>query len=85
MVAHKIDTIASYAHFLQENLKETTILFKELLIGVTNFFRDPLVWKKLKEEILPTLIAKTRSRVNDPGMDPGMFNWRRGLFIGNCF
>jgi two-component system, chemotaxis family, CheB/CheR fusion protein len=58
MIVHKIDDIATYAKFLQENPKETTILFKELLIGVTNFFRDPAVWEKLKEEILPTLIAK---------------------------
>jgi len=57
MVVHKIDTISSYAHFLQENPTETTILFKELLIGVTNFFRDPIVWDKLKDEIVPTLIA----------------------------
>ena len=58
MAVHKMDTIAAYAHFLQENSTETTILFKELLIGVTNFFRDPAVWEKLEEEILPTLIAQ---------------------------
>ncbi len=58
MLVHKIDNIASYASFLKDNPKETTILFKELLIGVTNFFRDSFVWEKLKEDIIPTLIAK---------------------------
>jgi two-component system CheB/CheR fusion protein len=44
-------------HFLQENPKELEILFKELMIGVTNFFRDPLVWEKLKDSVMPGIIA----------------------------
>jgi two-component system CheB/CheR fusion protein len=56
MSVHQINKIANYVRFLQENLNELDILFKELLIGVTNFFRDPLVWEKLKEEILPGLL-----------------------------
>lgn len=56
MNVHQIDKIASYVRFLQENPKEVEILFKELLIGVTNFFRDAAVWDKLKENILPDLL-----------------------------
>jgi two-component system CheB/CheR fusion protein len=55
MGIHQIDKIANYVRFLQENPKELDILFKELLIGVTNFFRDTAVWEKLKEKILPDL------------------------------
>jgi len=33
------------------------LLFKELLIGVTNFFRDPQVWDYLEKETLPALLA----------------------------
>ena len=58
MTIHKIDKIASYVLFLNENPKEIEILFKELLIGVTNFFRDAVVWEKLKETILPDIISK---------------------------
>jgi len=58
MSVHKIDKIASYVHFLQENPKETEILFKELLIGVTNFFRDNMVWKNLKEKVIPEIISR---------------------------
>lgn len=58
MVIHKLDKIASYALFLNENPKEIEILFKELLIGVTDFFRDLAVWEKLKETILPDIITK---------------------------
>jgi len=53
---HQIDKIHNYVRFLQENPKEVEILFKELLIGVTSFFRDEAVWKKLKENILPALL-----------------------------
>lgn len=55
MNVHLIDKIAGYVKFLQENPNELEILFKELLIGVTSFFRDPKVWEKLKESVLPEL------------------------------
>jgi two-component system, chemotaxis family, CheB/CheR fusion protein len=58
MGVHKIDKIISYVHFLQENPKELDILFKELMIGVTNFFRDPVVWENLKESVIPAILAK---------------------------
>lgn len=57
MGVHKIDKIISYVHFLQENQAEVDILFKELLIGVTNFFRDIPVWEKLKEQVLPAILS----------------------------
>jgi len=53
---HQIEKISNYVRFLQENPKETEILFKELLIGVTSFFRDAEVWERLKEKVLPELI-----------------------------
>lgn len=55
MNVHQIDLIAEYVRFLQENPKELDILFKELLIGVTSFFRDAVVWDKLKEDVLPEI------------------------------
>jgi two-component system CheB/CheR fusion protein len=59
MIVHQIDKIHNYVRFLQENPTESDILFKELLIGVTNFFRDVVVWEKLKTEILPELFDKS--------------------------
>jgi two-component system, chemotaxis family, CheB/CheR fusion protein len=58
MNVHQIAKIANYVRFLQENPNELEILFKELLIGVTNFFRDAEVWEKLKEKVLPDLFNK---------------------------
>jgi len=55
---HEIAKIQDYVRFLQENPQELDILFKELLIGVSSFFRDEAVWEKLKENVLPKLIKE---------------------------
>ncbi len=57
MGIHQIDRIATYVRYLRENPQETELLFKELLIGVTSFFRDPAVWEQLKGKLLPGLLA----------------------------
>jgi two-component system CheB/CheR fusion protein len=54
---HGIASKDVYARYLKENLLEVTILFKELLINVTSFFRDPQAFDLLKQEILPKLFA----------------------------
>lgn len=61
MGVHKIDEITSYVHFLQKNPIEGDILFKELMIGVTNFFRDKLVWENLKKTVIPDIIKNIKS------------------------
>lgn len=58
MGVHKIDRIASYVTFLQENPKELDILFKELLIRVTNFFRDKKVWEKFEKSVFPEILLR---------------------------
>lgn len=63
MGIHQIDKIAAYVRFLNENPEELDLLFKELLIGVTGFFRDPQVWKLLREKTLPELLARHPTRL----------------------
>jgi two-component system CheB/CheR fusion protein len=57
MGIHQIHKMASYVRYLQENSQELDLLFKELLIGVTNFFRDPAAWEQLLTEAIPSLLA----------------------------
>jgi two-component system CheB/CheR fusion protein len=57
MSIHQIEKIADYVRYLQENPQELEILFKELLIGVTSFFRDPAVWEQLREDVIPALLS----------------------------
>jgi two-component system, chemotaxis family, CheB/CheR fusion protein len=58
MGVHGLDTLTSYRQFVQENPHELDLLFKELLIGVTSFFRDPPLWQELKDTVLPALLAR---------------------------
>ncbi len=58
MGIHQIGKIASYIRYLQENTQELDLLFKEFLIGVTSFFRDPAVWDQLSKEVVPDLLAR---------------------------
>jgi chemotaxis methyl-accepting protein methylase/PAS domain-containing protein len=57
MGIHQINKMAAYIRYLQENSQELDLLFKELLIGVTNFFRDPAAWEQLRTQAIPTLLA----------------------------
>ena len=58
MGIHSIDTLQRYADFLCENTNELDLLFKELLIGVTSFFRDAAVWEQLGNTTLPELLSR---------------------------
>jgi len=56
MSQNGIEDTETYARFLKEHPPELTALFKELLINVTNFFRDPEAFVALKQDILPALL-----------------------------
>lgn len=58
MAVHQVATLAAYAAYLRSNPVELDLLFRELLIGVTSFFRDPDVWEIIRTEALPALLAR---------------------------
>jgi two-component system CheB/CheR fusion protein len=57
MAVHQIETIEGYLKFLQQTPAEVEALFRDLLIGVTNFFRDPEAFKALEAQVVPKLFA----------------------------
>jgi two-component system CheB/CheR fusion protein len=58
VAVHGLASLADYEAFLRQNPHEIDLLFAEILIGVTGFFRDPAVWKELKDNILPEFLAR---------------------------
>jgi chemotaxis methyl-accepting protein methylase len=54
----QIGGIADYVSYLRDNPQELDLLFRELLIGVTNFFRDPALWDFLGKTALPELFTQ---------------------------
>lgn len=55
MAVHQIDAIDSYVKYLQQTPVEVQALFNDLLIGVTNFFRDPEAFEVLETRVVPML------------------------------
>ncbi len=55
MAVHQIESIEAYVKYLQQVPTEVEALFRDLLIGVTNFFRDPDTFSVLEQQIIPKL------------------------------
>jgi len=75
MAVHQIEAISSYVRYLQQTPPEVEALFRDLLIGVTNFFRDPEAFVVLEAHVIPKLFEKKPAgaliRIWAPGCSTG--------------
>jgi len=75
MAVHQVDNLYNYVKELQQIPGEVEALFRDLLIGVTNFFRDPAAFKVLEETVIPDLFINrspdTPIRIWTPGCSTG--------------
>jgi two-component system, chemotaxis family, CheB/CheR fusion protein len=75
MAVQQIEQIDEYIRYVQQNMAEAEALFQDLLIGVTQFFRDPEAFAALETQAIPQLLAvKSRGdlvRVWVPGCSTG--------------
>jgi two-component system CheB/CheR fusion protein len=75
MTVNQIERIDDYVQYLQQNPLEVDTLFREMLIGVTNFFRDPNAFDALKQKVIPRLFTnrplRQPVRVWVPGCSTG--------------
>jgi two-component system CheB/CheR fusion protein len=53
----QLDAVDAYLTLLKQDPKELDLLFQDLLIGVTQFFRDPEAFAALAREVIPALFA----------------------------
>ena len=88
MNVHNIDRLSEYARFVDESKREADILFKELLIGVTNFFRDAEAFVALKEEALSPLLKEKPDgytvRAWVPGCSTGEEAYSAAILLHEC-
>lgn len=56
MVLHRIDSLKHYHSFLESSKEEVKALFGDLLINVTEFFRNPEVFDALKTKVFPEIL-----------------------------
>ena len=57
LALHQIESIEQYVRFLQVTPGEVDALFRDLLIGVTQFFRDAEAFQVLGEQVIPAILA----------------------------
>ena len=88
MQLYQIEVMGDYLIFLQKNDQEVATLAKELLIGVTSFFRDAEAYAILQNAILPPLL---HDRPNDytlrvwvPGCSTGEEAYSLAIIIQEC-
>jgi two-component system CheB/CheR fusion protein len=55
MQIHSHPSLEAYLKHLRDDLAETRALYRDLLIGVTSFFRAPAAFEALSEAVIPTL------------------------------
>ncbi|AGX86300.1 chemotaxis-related methylase [Candidatus Symbiobacter mobilis CR] len=75
MAVHQLVSMDSYAKFVQQTPEEVDALFRDMLIGVTNFFRDPEAFKALEGQVIPKLFA-------GKGADDAIRVWVPGCSTG---
>ena len=88
MNGHQIKEFTHYVRYLQENPLEVEHLFKELLIGVTKFFRDPEAYAVLKQQLLLLVRRKepgSTIRVWAPGCSTGEEAYSLAITLQECF
>lgn len=75
MGLHQIESLSAYLDFLRRRSEEVERLNQDLLIGVTSFFRDPLVFQTLNRKVIGEMVETA-----DP--DEGLRIWVPGCSTG---
>jgi two-component system CheB/CheR fusion protein len=57
MAVHQIDGLEDYLRYMELTRSEGDALFRELLIGVTSFFRDAEIFEEVRKQVIPRLFA----------------------------
>ena len=88
MSLQQIEKMSDYVSFLSQNTSEVENLYRDLLIGVTNFFRNSEAFEELKQKIIPDLIRDKPEgyclRVWAPGCSSGEEIYSLAIVLQEC-
>ncbi len=88
MVLNKTETIGAYLKRLEADPSEVEALYRDLLINVTSFFRDPETFDYLKSSVLPDILKHRHSdlpvRVWVPGCATGEEAYTIAMLLLEC-
>ena len=71
----QLQTMADYLAYLAQSPNELALLYKDLLIGVTKFFRDTEAFEVLEKTVIPSLFKGKKG-------DPAIRVWTAGCATG---
>lgn len=86
MALQKIESLKDYARFLHRDPSEVAALYRDLLINVTSFFRNPEAFAALKRVVYPPILqARTSAsgpiRIWVPGCSTGEETYSHAISI----
>lgn len=85
MAITNVNSLDEYVLRLQQKPDEVDVLFQDILIGVTSFFRNPTAFKALKEKVIPNLFTgkhpDSTIRIWVPGCSTGEEAYSIGILI----
>jgi two-component system CheB/CheR fusion protein len=88
MLLQECADLDAYILQVEQNSNELNELYKDLLIGVTRFFRDPAAFAKLQTEVFPQLLAEHQNqeelRIWVAGCATGEEAYTLGMLIQEC-
>ncbi len=88
MGLHQLGSLEEYQRFLKDTPEESRQLFRELLIGVTSFFRDPAAFDALKAAVERHILAGDRAhrpiRVWVPACSTGEEAYSVAMILHEC-
>jgi len=88
MAVQKIETAEEYLKYAQQTPEEVEALFRDLLIGVTGFFRDPEAFQVLDEKVIHTLVADASAdgpiRIWVPSCSTGEEAYSIAMLLQEC-
>lgn len=61
MSLRNIDEFDAYAKLVKDDTTEAASLYRDLMINVSSFFRDPKAWEELEKQVIEPLVARRES------------------------
>jgi two-component system CheB/CheR fusion protein len=85
MVVQKIERFQEYLRFVKDHPNELQALYQDILINVTNFFRDPEMYRAMRRSVFPRLMRKRAPddavRIWVPGCSTGEEAYSIGIAL----
>ncbi|MGE5894335.1 MAG: chemotaxis protein CheB [bacterium] len=85
MLLNKLDALEQYVRYLQENPTEAGVLYQDILINVTSFFRDPETFNTLKNVVFPRILENRSSDTSLRIWVPGCSTGEEVYSLAMCF